>query len=99
MHLGVQLVGKVVDFLRVAGVGGAAFAVGEIPAQHIVNHRRPGTFFPATRSMPLTTSRDRVSEVFIFAFILPIYYLGKTGTGRKNAVRQGSADFVPFKAA
>jgi hypothetical protein len=74
LHLGVQLVGKAVDFLRVAGVGGA-FAVGEIPAQHIVNHRRPRTLFPATRSMPLTTSRDRVREVFIFVFILPLYYL------------------------
>ena len=39
LHLGVQFVGKAVDFLRVAGVGGGTFAVGEIPAQHIVNHR------------------------------------------------------------
>jgi len=36
-------------------------------------------FFPATRSMPRTTSRDRVSEVFILVFILPLYYLWKTG--------------------
>jgi hypothetical protein len=34
--------------------------------------------------MPRTTSRDRVSEVFIFVFILPSYYLGKTGTGKSG---------------
>jgi hypothetical protein len=77
--------------------------VGEMPAQHIVNHRRPRTLFPATRSMPLTTSRDRVSEVFIFVFILPLYYLWKTEAGRKNAVRRrfrdarGSASCFPLK--
>src|SRR2546427_4025840 len=53
--------------------------------------------------MPLTTSRDRVREVFIFVFILPLYYLWKTGTGRENVVRRrfrgarGSASCFPLK--
>lgn len=37
---------------------------GEIPLHDIVNDRRARTLFPARRSMPLTTSRDRVSEAF-----------------------------------
>ena len=76
LHLGVQLVGKAVDFLRVAGVGGGAFAVGRYPRSTSSTTADRERFFPATRSMPRTTSRDRVSEVFIFVFILLLYYPG-----------------------